>query len=282
MSGERTGRSVRNRRISRKQKACRRVVHMQSPGAALARPLSGGSPSIRAGGQTAKSPRHRIGRRPPQGFRPSSRSNRHRKAHTRSRPVVRRKTSRHGSSRSRRSTSRPRECRGGNGAPPKPCEGQSPPPADKPQIRSEPGPEAPPRSKKTSIRMSAPSAGLRPRTVPGPARLPSVLSRRMPRRYAASASSPHRERAQSSGSATSRPSSREAHIRKRFREREAGGGIKRGCPKRIRQPLSESGFRSFLRGPTSFLQPQIVTRERKRTADQCAQEIEYLGRHPAP
>lgn len=61
-----------------------------------------------------------------------------------------------------------------------------------------------------------------------------------------------------------------------------GGGIKRGCPKRIRQPLSESGFRSFLRGPTSFLQPQIVTRERKRTADQCAQEIEYLGRHPAP
>ncbi len=171
---------------------------------------------------------------------------------------------------------------GGNGAPPKPCEGQSPPPADKPQIRSEPGPEAPPRSKKTSIRMSAPSAGLRPRTVPGPARLPSVLSRRMPRRYAASASSPHRERAQSSGSATSRPSSREAHIRKRFREREAGGGIKRGCPKRIRQPLSESGFRSFLRGPTSFLQPQIVTRERERTADQCAQEIEYLGRHPAP
>lgn len=166
--------------------------------------------------------------------------------------------------------------------PPKPCEGQSPPPADKPQIRSEPGPEAPPRSKKTSIRMSAPSAGLRPRTVPGPARLPSVLSRRMPRRYAASASSPHRERAQSSGSATSRPSSREAHIRKRFREREAGGGIKRGCPKRIRQPLSESGFRSFLRGPTSFLQPQIVTRERERTADQCAQEIEYLGRHPAP
>lgn len=116
----------------------------------------------------------------------------------------------------------------------------------------------------------------------GPARLPSVLSRRMPRRYAASASSPHRERAQSSGSATSRPSSREAHIRKRFREREAGGGIKRGCPKRIRQPLSESGFRSFLRGPTSFLQPQIVTRERERTADQCAQEIEYLGRHPAP
>lgn len=121
MSGERTGRSVRNRRISRKQKACRRVVHMQSPGAALARPLSGGSPSIRAGGQTAKSPRHRIGRRPPQGFRPSSRSNRHRKAHTRSRPVVRRKTSRHGSSRSRRSTSRPRECRGGNGAPRNPA-----------------------------------------------------------------------------------------------------------------------------------------------------------------
>ena len=132
MSGERTCRSVRNRRISRKQKACRRVVHMQSPGAALARPLSGGSPSIRAGGRTAKSPRHRIGRR-----------------------------------------------------------------------------------------VFARRAGA---TGTGPARLPSVLSRRMPRRYAASASSPHRERAQSSGSATSRPSSREAHIRKRFREREAGGG----------------------------------------------------------
>lgn len=280
MSGERTGRSVRNRRISRKQKACRRVVHMQSPGAALARPLSGGSPSIRAGGQTAKSPRHRIGRRPPQGFRPSSRSNRHRKAHTRSRPAVRRKTSRRGSSRSRRSTSRPRECRRQRRPPRNPARAN---PHRRPTNRKY-GPNPDPklrRGAKTSIRMSAPSAGLRPRTVPGPARLPSVLSRRMPRRYAASASSPHRERAQSSGSATSRPSSREAHIRKRFREREAGG-IKRGCPKRIRQPLSESGFRSFLRGPTSFLQPQIVTRERERTADQCAQEIEYLGRHPAP
>lgn len=37
----------------------------------------------------------------------------------------------------------------------------------------------------------------------------------------------HRERAQSSGSATSRPSSREAHIRKRFREREGEGNKKR-------------------------------------------------------
>lgn len=193
MSGERTCRSVRNRRISRKQKACRRVVHMQSPGAALARPLSGGSPSIRAGGRTAKSPRHRIGRRPPQGFRPSSRSNRHR-----------------------------------------PCASS---------VRTVPTHAAAIRC----IRVVAPSGkGTKQRLRDKPPLL--------------------------SGSAYS-----EKIPRKRGR-----GGIKRGCPKRIRQPLSESGFRSFLRGPTSFLQPQIVTRERERTADQCAQEIEYLGRHPAP
>ena len=281
MSGERTGRSVRNRRISRKQKACRRVVHMQSPGAALARPLSGGSPSIRAGGQTAKSPRHRIGRRPPQGFRPSSRSNRHRKAHPRSRPAVRRKTSRRGSSRSRRSTSRPRECRRQRRPPetlrgPIPSAGRQAANTVRTRTRSSAAEQKNFDKNVRPIRRSTPSHRPRPcassvRTVPTHAAAIRCI------RVVAPSGKGTKQRLRDKPPLLSGSAYSEKIPRKRGR-----GGVKRGCPKRIRQPLSESGFRSFLRGPTSFLQPQIVTRERERTADQCAQEIEYLGRHPAP
>lgn len=42
------------------------------------------------------------------------------------------------------------------------------------------------------------------------------------------------------------------------------------------------GRESFFRISALFLQPKVITRERKRTADQGTQEIDNLGRRPAP